>query len=256
MKKLFGFVLISLFVAAMTVTPAMADIFVKQASHTDAFELGGQKMAAHDDTVTIWLSDSRIRMDQGDTASIITDMDTEMMYYLDHTKKKMAEFKFSDLGDFKKMLGLDDADPQQKQQIQMMEQMMAMQKISATVTPTEETKEIDGYKCKKYNQVINIGMMKMTMDIWATNDVDYNKAMVDKMQNFYMSIMPGFNEAAEEMKKIDGLVVQNDGVLSAMGTSVNITSHLVEYKNADAPAGTYDLPTDYTKTKGLSLPGM
>jgi len=183
-------------------------------------------------------------------------MESGMIYYLDHGKKTIAELNVADIGDFKKMMGLDETDPAQKMQIQMMEQMMQMQKISVTVTPTEETMEIDGYKCTKYDQVTNVGMASVSTVIWATEDVKYDNDVVEKMRNFHMGLLPGFKEMAEEMKKIKGLVVKSTGSLNVMGTTVSMNSNLIEYKTADAPAGSYGKPSDYKQVKGLSLPGM
>ena len=61
---------------------------------------------------------------------------------------------------------------------------------------------------------------------------------------------PGMADAVREMSKVDGLVVEQQGVMtmSMMGnTTVSTSERTSSIEELDAPAGTYDPPPDYTE---------
>jgi hypothetical protein len=60
-----------------------------------------------------------------------------------------------------------------------------------------------------------------------------------------MSMMPGYEEALEEMKKVKGLTVSSTSTTQMMGATVKSSTELLEYKEADAPKGTFEVPKGY-----------
>jgi len=226
---------------------ALADTFIKQAVHTDGFQMQGQNMQPRDDTVSMWLTENMARNDSKEgTIIILTDKD--MIYMVDHEKKTYSEMLLSSLGDMKKMMGLDKLSAEEaKMMEQQMQGMMAMMQISGTVTPTDETKKIKDYNCKKYIGDFKVGMMNSKTDYWVSKDVKLNYDAFKKLTLSGMLFMPGADKLLEEMSKMEGFVVYADGTINMMGTNVKTTIELLEIDEKDAPAGTYDIPEGYKK---------
>ncbi|MBN1212334.1 MAG: DUF4412 domain-containing protein [candidate division Zixibacteria bacterium] len=237
----------SMFVVLAFSGTAMGDSFIKQTTHTDGFQMQGQNMQPRDDTVSMWLTDNMARSDSKDGTFIIRT-DEGMLYMIDHEKKKYAEMPLSSLGDMKKMMGLDKlSDEEAKMMEQQMQGMMAMMQITGTITPTDETKKIKDYNCKKYIGDLNIGMMNSKIDYWASKDVELNYEAFKKLTLSEMLFMPGADKLVEEMAKMEGFVVYAEGTMNMMGTNVKTIIELLEVDEKDAPAGTYDIPEGYKK---------
>jgi hypothetical protein len=49
------------------------------------------------------------------------------------------------------------------------------------------------------------------------------------------------------MSKIEGLVVEQQGVMTMMGNEVGTSEKALSIENVEAPAGTYDPPAGYTE---------
>jgi hypothetical protein len=226
---------------------ALADTFIKQATHTDGFQMQGQTMQPRDDTVSMWLTENMARSDSKD-GSFIIRVDKDILYMLDPEKKKYSEIPLSSLGDMKKMMGLDEMSGEEaKMMEQQLQGMMAMMQVSATITPTDETKEIKGYNCKKYLGDIKVGMAGVKAVYWVSKDVDMNYDAFKELNLAEMLFMPGADQLIEEMGKMDGFVVHSIGTMNMMGQDITTTTDLVEIENKDAPAGTYDVPEGYKK---------
>jgi hypothetical protein len=225
----------------------LADTFIKQASHTDGFQMQGQNMQARDDTVSMWLTEN-MACNTSSEGSMIIRSDKDMLYMVDHENKKYSEMPLSSLGDMKKMMGLDKMGAEEaKMMEQQMQGMMAMMQISGTVTPTEETKKIKDYNCKKYIGDIKMGMAGAKTDYWVSKDVKMNYDAFKTLNLAQMLFMPGADKLIEEMKKMDGFVVYAEGTMNMMGTNVKTTIDLLEIAEKDAPEGTYEVPEGYKK---------
>ena len=167
--------LILLAVLALAIT-AGADTYVKQATHQDGFQMQGQTMDPKNDTTETWLTQDMARSDT-EEGSYILRADKDMLYLINHDKKTYSEMPLSKLGDLKALMGMEDmSEEEAKMMEQQMAPMMAMMQMSATVTPTEETKKIGDYNCKKYDVNMKVGMMNMNSVFWVSKDfdMDYN----------------------------------------------------------------------------------
>jgi len=248
-----GFILGTLILLALPVL-ANADTMLKQVAKTDAFEMMGQQMEATNDTSVTWIGKGRARTDLGDSASVIMLVDKNAMYMINHMDKTYYEMPLDALGDISKMMGVDSTDEEAAAMAEAMKGMMAQMKITAKVEPTDETKKIKDWDTKKYIIDMNMGMMKMTTQIWATDEIKVDFDMFYKMTNAMMAQFPGFAEAMEEMKKIKGVGVESDITIDMMGNEVKASNEMLEVKEGEPPAGTYQVPEGYTKLSGM--PGM
>lgn len=230
---------------ALLILPSVAgaDLYVKQVTNTEAFEVMGQKQPARSDTAEIWMGEKMGRLNMGN-ASIIVDKEKAMMYVLDMNNNSYYELSFDVLGDLEKMIG---DSPEAKQQLQMMQGMLGMMKLSITVTPTEETMKIKDWNCTKYDIAFNMGMAKGTRVTWASDDLKYDPDMLNLLTTMNFNWMPGFKEALEEMKKVKGVLVQSDQQLDMMGNIIKSNVALLEASTKSAPEGTYVIPEDFVK---------
>lgn len=229
-------------VAAVMMAPALvrADIFMKEKTHTDGMTIMGQAQPPQDKVSTVWVSKDRMRTDQGDTSSIAMVVDGKVViYHLNHAKKTYTELTFgSD--------GTQDVAPG----------MPGEMKVK--VTPTSETKKIGNWNCKKYLQEMDMGMMPIYSEVWASEDLKMPYAdFYEKLSSSMSPGQPGMGLASqammEEMKKIKGMPVLTITSMTMM-KNVNIKSsrELLEIKEGTAPAGTFDIPAGYTKEASMT----
>ncbi len=230
-----------------------ADTFIKQVTHTDAFEVMGQKQAAKDDTSSIWMAKDKACMSGSDNKSSILRADKGIMYFIDHEKKTYSEMPIEALGDIKKMAGLED-DEEAAQAAEMMQGMAAgMMSMKVTVTPTDEKKKIKDWSTKKYIIEVKMPMGSTKSELWASEDIQIDYNMFYALTNALMAKMPGFQEALEEMKKVKGLTVLSVDEAQVMGTTVKTTTTLLEHADKSAPAGIFDIPKDYKKVQMMQM---
>lgn len=230
---------------ALLILPSMvsADLYLKQVTNTEAFEVMGQKQPARSDTTEIWMGEKMGQLNMAG-ASVIIDKEKAMMYVLDRRQKSYYELSFDILGDLEKMIG---DSPEAKQQLQMMQGMLGMMKLNMSVTPTEETMKIKDWNCRKYDVAFNLGMAKGSRETWASEDIKYDPDMLSLLTTTNFNWMPGFKEAIEEMKKVKGVMVQSDQQLDMMGNIVKSRTLLQEAATKSAPEGTYVIPEDFVK---------
>ena len=124
--------------------------------------------------------------------------------------------------------------------------------IKVTVTPTDETKKIGDWKCRKYIQEMKTMMGPTTSEIWATQDLKIKYDVYQKFkeafggQGTFGNMM---SSMAEEMKKVEGVPVLTTTTMSMMGANITSTTELLEFKEVSAPEGTFDIPSGYKKTE-------
>jgi hypothetical protein len=220
---------------------ASADIFMKQKVHTDAFQMMGQTKPASDEISSVWIAQDKIRIDNANQSTLVR-LDRKVSYVIDHVKKTYFE------------MPMPGAAASGDEQSETMQQAMAgmMGSVKVTVTPTNETKVINSWKCKKYIQEVQIMMGPMKAEVWATEDIKIDPAQYMKYTSAMLSQM-SMGQAGEDMinevKKIKGVTVLTTSTTTVMGTSIKSSTELLEYKEGTAPAGHFELPAGYKKTK-------
>jgi len=239
MKTRFNLGRVIVVVGILFVCPALliADTMIKQTEHMDAMEMMGRKSPAHTDTSVAWMTENRARVDKGDTVSFIVHMDEAMAYIVNHSAKNYGEISLKPRDEDSTYPGSTKNDP-----------MMQMMKVEATVTPTDETKKINNWNCKKYNVDLKLGMVDMKQEIWATEDVKVNYEMFQQASNAMMSQFPGYEDLMKEMKKLKGIPIQTIITADIMGNQMKRTIDVFEIKEASPPGG-YDVPEGYEKTE-------
>ena len=226
---------------------AVADGFLKQVTHTGAFEMMGQKVAAKDDTTTMWIGADRAASINGDTMTIVCIPAENSVLMINHQKKQYskASLNMDEMID-KAMADKGEKDADQAAQAkEMMKAMMGQSK--ASVEPTAETKKIDNWQAKKYLVTLSMGMMNMNMQLWATEDIAIDYKLYQELSNRMLKQMPGTESLTKEMSKIKGVVVLSTTELKMMGQPVTAETRLLEFSDKPAPAGVYAIPAGYTE---------
>jgi len=219
---------------------ASADIFLKQKVHTDAFQMMGQTKPASDDISSIWIATDKIRIDNANQTTLIR-MDKNVSYVIDHVKKTYFEMP---------MGGVPKSGDEDQAMGEAMSSMMGSFKV--IVTPTGESKVVGKWNCKKYIQDLQTFMGPMKAEVWATEDIKIDAAQYMKFYTAALSkqsMGQAGNDAINEFKKIKGVMVLTTSTTTIMNTTIKSSTELLEYKEGNAPAGHFELPAGYKKTK-------
>ena len=191
-----------LFVLLLSAGIAMADFKIVKQTHQDGFTIMGQNQAPEDRQQTTWIGDGMMFMDQGDNATIVR-VDLMKLYVIDHTSKT---YNVLDLP-----VDLSTLVPPE------MQPMLAMMQFQVTVTPTEEHKQIGEWNARRYDMEMTSQMFSMKSTMWVTQIPGYDPTAFNSMYIHLNSLQPGMADAVKEMSKIDGLVVEQQGVMTMMG---------------------------------------
>ena len=221
-----------LFVLLLSAGIAAADLKVIKQTHQDGFTIMGQTQPAEDKQQTTWIGTNMMYMDQGDNVTIVR-LDTMKLYVVDHTTKT---YHVLDLP-----IDLSTLVPPE------MQPMLAMMQFEVTVTPTDEHKQVGEWNARRYDISMTSQMFSMKSTMWATKVAGYDPEAFNSMYVHLNSLQPGMADAVKEMGKIDGLVVEQQGLITMMGNEVGTSEKTISIDNMDAPAGTYDPPAGYTE---------
>jgi hypothetical protein len=222
-----------------------ADIYIKQMTHTDAFEVMGQSQPAKDVINHMWLADNKMASLSEDQSFII-DLENNKVFWMNTQNKTYIEMDLP--------LDISKYLPEQAAE------MMANMNISVVVQPTDATETIAGKACNMYDVTMTIMMMmtmEMKMKVWATEDVPFDwKKFQDKMVQMFSPTMPLGEEALNAFKQIKGWQMRSEMTMNMMGTNMKTLQEVSEITEKDAPAGTYSVPEGYTKQDKFSLEDM
>ncbi len=234
--------IVFLFLLLFSLNFLKAELYIKTQSHTDGFEMMGQKSPAKDDTSEQWIGDNRMLHSRLDQSSLI-DLEKNRVYIIYHKTKTYVETTLP--------LNMKKLMPQE------MLAMLSMWKIQAEVTPTAETKKIGEWNCKGYKIDITMGMMSMEMKTWATEDVPFDwKSFTSKMYPTLLqaSIGQHMDEATlNQYKKIEGFQVATSVTIKIMNQEIKSSSKVVEISTKPAPPGIFAIPAGYKKQDTLIM---
>jgi hypothetical protein len=232
MKKFFALTALVL-MAALSLS---ADIYVKQMTHTD----GMMGQPATDVIQEQWISDNAFASVSSDQ-SIIMDMKKNLMYMINHKAKTYVESTLP--MDLTKLLPPEFA------------AMAGMMMMTATVSPTTQTKKVGQWDCTGYDVTITIMGAPMKMRLWATTDVpfDYNQFNAKIWGNLLKGQMMLDEASVQEMMKIKGFQIASEMSGEIMGVKFNTTTEVLEISKKNPPANVYAPPAGYAKKDKLSM---
>jgi len=241
MRKLFS----TLLILIVSVAFLNADIYIKQKVHSDPVTMMGQTQPAKDEISEIWIGDDKFAT-LGEERSTIIDSKKKVMYWINNKNKTYVEMT----------LPLNMADYMPEQMGQMMQSMMSS--IQITVNPNGQKKVIGSWNCDGYDVTMNIMMMKMNMQVWASTEVsfDWEKVGEKMMTNYFKAQFRIDDSAIEEFKKIKGYWIYTETIMNVMGADMKSSTEVLEITKKSAPSAVYSVPAGYTKQDKLSMMDM
>jgi len=213
---------------------AGADTKIVQQSHQDAFSMMGRSQPAKDDEQVTWIGGDRMRVDQGES-SMVVRLDLKKMFFLDHSNKTSSAVDLP-------------FDLKQYLPPQMGEQMLQMMKFEVTVTPRDETRTIGDWQTRRYDITMKSAMMTVESTYWVSSDIEIDFTLYHELYQQILAAQPGLAKLGEELKKIDGYPVVQEGVMkmSMMGdTTIGMSTTTTSIEEISPPDGLYDPPSDY-----------
>ncbi|MGH2617999.1 MAG: DUF4412 domain-containing protein [Thermomicrobiales bacterium] len=224
---------------ALVATPSLAwgqDVYVEAKTHTDAVSMMGHDVPAQDGLNRTWIGDGKIAIhDDAGGSIVIFRADQNKMFVLFPKDKTYYEsslpFQFP---------------PE-------VAQMMAAVKPQVTVTPTAESKVVNGFNTTLTK--VNIKMMgqDISMDYWVSKELGISEDQLRKVSEAMFVGNPVLGEVGEKLAAIEGYPVRIDTRVSAMGSTFGSWQEVQKVEKKAAPAGTYEVPADYEKTEKLPM---
>ncbi|MSR63075.1 MAG: DUF4412 domain-containing protein [Planctomycetes bacterium] len=231
-------------IAALAGPALCGDLVVTKQKHSDAMEMPGQSQPAKDTTEVLWIGKDRLRVDEGDTITIVR-ADLKKLYTID---AKAKTYTALDLPiDLKKYMPAEMAP--------MMEQMSAQMKV--TVTPTTETKKIKDWDATRFTMNMSMPMGGgMTQELWVVKGLGAEHAGWQEMYASLSASNPFGGSMAAEMKKIDGMPVLIERSQKMMGHEMKSREEVVSIEDKEPAADFYELPTGLTEKPFDPMAGM
>lgn len=224
---------------------AGADTLFTVKSHTDAFQVAGQKQPAKDAQVKIWISGDKMRRDDGEQ-SMIVRLDRSRLYMVNHESKSYSEIPLPI--DIRKMMP--------KGSEAMADQIANGMKLTVQVTPKTETRKVNQWNAKRYDVAIQSAMgMKITSTMWVSKEID-GYIPANRLSAMLASLQPGSAAWAKELEKIDGYPVLQESSVDALGAKFGTREELLAVEDKPAPAGAFEPPAGYTAQPYNPIPGM
>jgi len=222
--------------------PALAgDLVVTKEKHSDASPMTGQ--AARDTVEVTWIGTDRMRVDEGDSITLVR-ADLKKMYTID---SKAKTYTVVDLPlDMKKYMPPEMAP--------MLEHLAQMK---ATVTPSEETRKIKDWDATRYTLSLSMGMGgEMTQELWVVKSLGADHPGWRELAAVLQSANPFGGSLAEELKKIDGMPVLIERTMKTPGGEIKAREAVVSVEEKEPAQGFYDLPAGLTEKPFDPLAGM
>ncbi len=233
MNRLTRLILLSLLGVALVLSArqARADLYWETVMTQQGAPAANAELTKH------YLTPKAYRIEQPDMI-IIMDYDTMTLYQLQPANKSYVKKDMNKMAMGPKMRNMKG---KQKEEFKkFMKNMMKME-----VTPTNETKTINGYKCRKYL----ISMMMTQQEMWVTKDIEgydeFKTLYRDMASKLQTSPMLRMTNMAAMVNKLDGFPIQT--VIKMMGTTRVSTVKKIEQKTLDkslflVPAGYREVP--------------
>ena len=216
-----------------------ADVYIKIKTHADAMNVMGQSTPARDSVAEQWIGDDLFANVSADQSTII-NLKKNMAWIVNHKAKNYVETPLP--LDMSKLLPKEAA------------AFAGMMKMSATVTPTNETKKIGSWSCQGYTMAMSVMGMNVTTKIWASPDVGFDATAFNA--KFLGNIMKGQmmldDNSVKEFAKIKGFQIATETDMFGAKTTTEVT----EIGKKSPPAGLYAPPAGYAKTATLGMDAL
>ncbi|MDD8020209.1 MAG: hypothetical protein PHU81_03350 [Acidobacteriota bacterium] len=236
MKKTFLWLLTIL----LLTSTLSADIYIKTKINIDPVNALGQSSPARETFSEQWIS-KYLTVISSQGLSYLFDLKKNRIYLISHSTKSYLEV--TPPLDFASLLPPELAPMAQ-----------ALQQMTITVSPNNETKLINNIPCDGYRVEMTVMMYPIEMIIWASEKLPYDLSdYLTRVQPEIMKMqLRASDQSTAELQKIKGLWVAYETKAQMMGTEIKSRAELVEISKKTAPSDVYSIPADYQKKDRLS----
>ncbi|MFN7965437.1 MAG: DUF4412 domain-containing protein [Acidobacteriota bacterium] len=229
----------------LAATTSRADMMIVETVHTDPTSMMGQARPAQDKTTTSWISSDRMRTGS-DEQLVIVRMDQKKLYLVDPKAKTALSVDLPI--DFKKLFpaGMEA----------MAEQMKQMGAMTVTVTPTDTAGKVGTFNTKQVKMKATSAMgLSIDMTFWMTTEIKLPELSRYKEMMANISELQPATAWMKDLAKLEGMAVRSEVSIDVMGNKINTRGEITSVESKPAPAGTYEIPADYT-VKALDMMEM
>jgi len=219
--------------AGLCARPAFADLYWE----TESVSTNLSRKVGRTSIQRYYFTPKAFRVELGEGKAYIVDYDAMELYSLDTKARTFSELNLTEPPGFP---GVSAAD--KKKMVEMLEAMMAIQ-----VTPTDESKSIAGYRCRKFNVRIAI----INGEYWVSKDVKGYGEL--RTLGAKVGAIAGHNpifrevDVAGMVEKLGGFPVYT--VNHVLGQTVASTLRKIEQRSLDP--GLFVVPKDYAVKKSM-----
>jgi hypothetical protein len=222
-----------------------ADTLLTLKNHVDAVQVAGEKQPAKDTQVRVWVSDDKLRRDDGEITAILR-LDRNKLYIIRHADKTWSELALP--VDFVRLMpkGSEQAGALWAQQM----------KLTVQLQPTQETRTVGTWNARKVKMdITNATGMKIASTLWVSKDVQGWSAL-NRLAATLAALQPGSGSWVSALEEMDGFPVLREDRVEAMGARFGTREELVTVETRDANPGTYDPPAGYKEAPFNPLQGL
>lgn len=219
----------------------LADIYMKE---THQVEGAGPMFPSQDETLEKWITPDRMVV-MSDKQKTIIDLDKGTITAVNHERRAVMTMPL----DFSEMAAKFDEEMSDEDRAGFEAFMGKMMQMEVRVEETSEKQRIGEWSCRKYNQVIEMGMGTMRSEIWATTDIEVDQDLYAKFTSAMLAQAPGVSQNMDEIvaaaKKIKGVHVLTKATNEMMGQTITSTNRLIDFKEGRAPDSAFAIPAGY-----------
>lgn len=208
--------------------PVQADFYFESEQSAE----GVPNLSGEGKFIKTYLTAGATRTDTGDQITIV-NYQTMTTYELNPKDKTYVQH------DMRKMHGMPKMEGAEKEQFDRMMKQMAN---SMKIVPTEETRRIAGYDCRKYE----VQFMMAKGVYWVSKEIkgydEFRKLSLDMAKAFEQNPIMKQMNVLTMMDQIDGFPVMT--VMEVMGGKITNTLKKIEQKQLDKDL--FEVPKGYT----------
>ena len=232
---------------AIATMPAKADTLIKIVQHTPEMKMAAMVIPEMTDTYSVWLGDSIAKMDATNGFCTIYNARTDSSFRL------FPKFELYSTGGQSPFGGSSIKKDETANLSAGLSEVTPL--MITVVSSTEDVKDIDGYRCRRWVQVDSMPMIgsKSTIDIWATEDTKVDVELFSKLMS---SLDKGLTNSTSmaEREKVRGLPIltttstesDSAGMLSFLSGSKE-EMKVISITEVKVAPDFYKIPANYEK---------
>ena len=213
--------------------PAAADLVITQTEKTEGAKVAGVQRPGKEKTEVLWIGKDRLRSEVGNRVTIVR-ADLAKLFLVDTQAQTFSAVELP--------IVIEKHLPAAVAEVLV----PTIQQTKVRVTPTTETKTINGWSTTRYTLTLTTAAGATTNeDVWVTKDVPAEFAKLQELRAAQLSAtMFGVSPAAE-LKKLDGIAVLVERSGNEMGVETKSRTEVRAIETKAPPEGLYDVPKDF-----------